>query len=49
MNPQLGRVKELFAGLNVQVVAKPLPPTKQAPRPKLGRPLKDAEKQNSPR
>ena len=49
VNPQLGRVMELFAGLNVQLVVKPLQPKKKAARPKLGRPLKDAEKQNSPR
>jgi probable addiction module antidote protein len=49
VNPQLGRVMELFAGLDVQLVVKPLEPKKKTPRPKLGRPLKDAEKQNSPR
>ena len=44
VNPQLGRVMALFAGLNVQLVVKPLQPKKKAPRPKLGRPPKDAEK-----
>ena len=38
VDPQLGRVMELFAGLNVQLVVKPLHPKKKAPRPKLGRP-----------
>ena len=49
VNPRLGRVMELFAGLNVQLVVKPLQPKDKARRPKLGRPLKDAEKENSPR
>jgi probable addiction module antidote protein len=40
VNPQLGRVMELFAGLDVQLVVKPLPPKAKAPRPKLGRPSK---------
>ena len=49
VNPRLGRVMELFAGLNVQLIVKPVQPKDKAPRPKLGRPLKDAEKENSPR
>jgi probable addiction module antidote protein len=49
VKPQLGRVMELFAGLDVQLVVRPLKPKKKTLRPKLGRPLKDAEKQNSPR
>ena len=38
VNPQLGRVMELFAGLDVRLSVKPLPPRKKPPRPKLGRP-----------
>jgi probable addiction module antidote protein len=38
VNPQLGRVMELFAGLDVRLSVKPLPPKKKPPRPKLGRP-----------
>jgi probable addiction module antidote protein len=37
-DPQLGRVMKLFAGLDVQLVVKPLKPKKKPPRPKLGRP-----------
>jgi probable addiction module antidote protein len=44
VNPRLGRVMELFAGLNVQLIVKPVRPKDKAPRPKLGRPLKDTEK-----
>ncbi|MDO8969390.1 MAG: hypothetical protein Q7U74_01810 [Saprospiraceae bacterium] len=40
VNPQLGRVMELLAGMDVQLVAKPLRPKVRAPRPKLGRPPK---------
>ena len=40
VNPQLGRVMELFRGLDVQLVVKPLPPRKKSPRPRLGRPPK---------
>jgi probable addiction module antidote protein len=39
-NPQLGRVMELFAGLDVRLVVKPLKPKEKPPRPKLGRPSK---------
>jgi probable addiction module antidote protein len=38
INPQLGRVMELFAGLDVRLSVKPLSPKKKPPRPKLGRP-----------
>ena len=38
VNPQLGRVMELFAGLDVRLSVKPLRPKKKPPRPKLGRP-----------
>lgn len=41
VNPQLGRVMELLAGLDVQIIVKPLEPRKKPPRPKLGRPSKD--------
>ena len=40
VNPQLGRVMELFAGLDVQLIVKPLRPTNNPPLPKRGRPLK---------
>jgi probable addiction module antidote protein len=40
VNPQLGRVMELFAGLDVRLVVKPLKPKEKPPRPKLGRPPK---------
>jgi probable addiction module antidote protein len=42
VNPQLGRVMALFAGLDVRLTVKPLPPKKKPPRPKLGRPPKGA-------
>jgi probable addiction module antidote protein len=42
VNPQLGRVMELFAGLDVRLTVTPLPPKKKPPRPKLGRPPKGA-------
>jgi probable addiction module antidote protein len=38
VNPQLGRVMELFAGLDVRLAVKALPPKQKPPRPKLGRP-----------
>ena len=38
-DPRLGRVMELLAGMDVQLVVKPLTPKPKAPRPKLGRPL----------
>jgi probable addiction module antidote protein len=37
VNPQLGRVMELLAGMDVQLVVKPLRPKIRAPKPKLGR------------
>jgi probable addiction module antidote protein len=40
VNPQLGRVMELLAGLDVQLVVKPVTPKPKPPRPKLGRPCK---------
>jgi probable addiction module antidote protein len=40
VNPQLGRVMELFAGLNVQLVVKALEPRAKPPQAKLGRPPK---------
>jgi probable addiction module antidote protein len=48
--PRLSRVMELLAGLDVQLIVKPLTPKPKAPRPKLGRPLsssKSAEEQSS--
>lgn len=42
VNPQLGRVMELFSGLDVQLVVKALPPKNRQPRPRLGRPPKQA-------
>jgi probable addiction module antidote protein len=38
-SPRLSRVMELLAGMDVQLVVKPLRPKPKAPRPKLGRPL----------
>ena len=40
VNPQLGRVMELFAGLDVRLAVQPLPAKQKPPRPKLGRPPK---------
>ena len=40
VDPRLGRVMELFAGLDVQLVVKPVTPKPKPPRPKLGRPCK---------
>ena len=38
VNPQLGRVMELFAGMDVKLIVKAVPPSPKPPRPKLGRP-----------
>jgi probable addiction module antidote protein len=38
INPELGRVMKLFAGMDVQLVVKPLAPKPKPPRPRLGRP-----------
>jgi probable addiction module antidote protein len=40
IDPQLGRVIALFAGLDVCLAVNPLPPKTKSPRPKLGRPKK---------
>jgi probable addiction module antidote protein len=40
VDPRLGRVMHLFAGLDVQLVVKPVTPKPKPPRPKLGRPCK---------
>jgi probable addiction module antidote protein len=40
VNPQLGRVMELFAGLDVQLVVKPLARSAKPPKARLGRPRK---------
>ena len=37
-DPNLSRVLNLFEGLDVRIVVKPLPPSAKPPRPKLGRP-----------
>src|SRR4029077_302144 len=37
-DPQLSRLLNLFEGLDVRIVVKPLPPSEKPPRPKLGRP-----------
>ena len=37
-DPQLSRVLNLFEGMDVRIVVKPLPPREKPPRPKLGRP-----------
>jgi probable addiction module antidote protein len=39
VNPQLGRVMELFVGMDVQLTVKAVPAAPKPPRPKLGRPL----------
>jgi len=44
VKPQLGRVMELFAGLGVQLVVKPVTPKPTPPRPKLGRPLSSSKR-----
>ena len=43
IDPQLGRVMALFAGLGVRLSVKPTPPREALPRPKLGRPPKSAK------
>ena len=40
IDPQLGRVIALFAGLGVCLAVNPLPSKTKSPRPKLGRPKK---------
>jgi probable addiction module antidote protein len=40
IDPQLGRVMSLFAGLGVRLTVRPLPPRPIPERPKLGRPRK---------
>jgi probable addiction module antidote protein len=47
VNPQLGRVMELFAGLDVRLTVKPVAPKEKPPRPKLGRPSKGAPDRSS--
>jgi probable addiction module antidote protein len=37
INPQLGRVMDLFRGLGVRLSVKPAKPVERPPRPKLGR------------
>ena len=44
VNPQLGRVMELFAGMDVQLSVKAVPGRPKPPRPKLGRPLSSSKK-----
>jgi probable addiction module antidote protein len=43
-DPQLSRVLNLFEGLDVRIVVKPLPPTARPKRPKLGRPLSSSKR-----
>jgi probable addiction module antidote protein len=47
IDPHLGRVMELFVGLDVQLVVKPVTPKPKPPRPKLGRPP-SSSKRSSP-
>ena len=44
VNPQLGRVIELFAGMDVELTVKALPPSPKPRRPKLGRPLSSSRR-----
>ena len=44
VNPQLGRVMELLAGMDVELTVKALPPRQKPPRPKLGRPLSSTKR-----
>jgi len=37
-DPNFSRVLNLFEGMDVRIVVKPLPPREKPPRPKLGRP-----------
>ena len=48
VSPQLSRVMELFAGMNVRLVVKPLPPRPTSPRPQLGGP-RSSSKQPRPK
>jgi probable addiction module antidote protein len=47
VNPQLGRVMELFAGMDIELTVKASPPSPKPPRPKLGRP-RSSLKRKSP-
>jgi probable addiction module antidote protein len=40
IDPQLGRVMALLAGMDVQITVQPLPPREKLPRRKAGRPRK---------
>ena len=47
VNPQLGRVMELFAGMDVELTVKAVPPSPKPPRPKLGRPLTSSKRRKT--
>jgi probable addiction module antidote protein len=46
VNPQLGRVMELFAGMDIELTVKASPPRPKPPRPKLGRPLSSSKRKS---
>jgi probable addiction module antidote protein len=43
-DPNLSRVLNLFEGLDVRIVVKPMPRREKPPRPKLGRPRSSSKK-----
>ena len=43
-DPQFSRILNLFEGLDVRIVVKPLPPKERPTRPKLGRPISSSKR-----